>query len=119
MKRFEQVRLIADRTKFGQVAWVTHPEEETTATGPLWEVQVQWGGEGGDVTGHYLSEIRPETFLEFLFKRPGYIGKMAWPWAVWFFAVMCMVGIKVPVIAIPFVLLYFSAQWLNFKGILK
>ena len=118
MKRFEQVRLIADASRYGQLAWIEDRTEDAT-TGPLWECSVQWAGEGGNTRGHYFSEIRPETFLEFLFKRPGYIGKMAWPWAVWFFAVMCMVAIKVPVIAIPFLLLYFSAQWLNFKGILE
>lgn len=48
IKRFQQVRLVSDPSQFGQVAWVTRPDEETTTTGPLWEVQVQWGAEGGN-----------------------------------------------------------------------
>lgn len=118
IKRFQQVRLVSEPSQFGQVAWVSDAQE-TPTTGPLWEVHVQWGGEGGAVRGHYLSEIRPETFLEFLFRRPGYIGKTAWPWAVWFFAIIILVGFAEPLIAAPFVMLFFASQWLNFKGIFR
>lgn len=116
MKRFDQVRLVSDRTKFGQVAWVTRPDEETTATGPLWEVHVQWGGEGGNVQGHYLSDLRRETFLEFILKRPGYVGKTPLPFVIYCLLVWLGLTLSVPAIGAVFIALFFGFQYANFKG---
>ena len=117
MHRFQQVRLIADSSRFGQLAWIEDRTEDAT-TGPLWECSVQWAGEGGNTRGHYLSEIRPETFLEFLFMRKT-VGK-----ANGMFAAFCVLAwgamlFPAPVIAMSFMAFFFLVQYIYFKGILR
>lgn len=74
MKRFQQVRSVADPKRYGQVAWV-EDRHEMPETGPLWPIHIQWAGEDGLVRGCRLSEVRPETFREFCFERGWDFGK--------------------------------------------
>ena len=117
MKRFDQVRLIADPTKYGQIAAVRE-QEDTEETGPLCDLNVQWAGEEGDPTCHDFEEVRLETFLEFLFMRKT-IGRMNGMLAAFCVFVWAAMLVPAPVISMSFVAFFFLVQYIYFKGILR
>jgi hypothetical protein len=121
MKRYQQVRLLSDPTRYGQISWVDDTPE-MPETGPKWPIHVQWAGFNGDVTGHMLHEVRPETFTEFCLQRGLSFGKaghgLVLVWLLMFGATLAAIyhdwlaaGLLVAVLG-----LFTLGTWLNFKG---
>jgi hypothetical protein len=85
----------------------------------MWDIAVQWAGEGGKTTGQMIDDVRPETFFEFCFRRPGYFGKMPRLKAAYILAVYIAVTIYAPWVGAPFLPILPLFTWLSFKGYIR
>jgi len=117
-KRFTQVRDTKLRWYYGQVVDIDHTNVVNGVdVGNPRPYFVQWMEGSSQWESEYF--LRRETFLEFLFRRPGYMGKHRFAHALFWNAFMVGVGIAAWWIALPFFVGYYFWHYLNFKGILR
>lgn len=114
-KRFTQVRDSKVSKWYGQVVDIDHTNVVNGVdVGNPKPYYVQWmDGSSGWDDGKYL---RRETFLEFILKRPGYVGKTPLPFVLYCFLVWLGLLFSVPAFGAVFIALFFGFQYANFKG---
>ena len=104
-----QVRHIDDPSIYGQVAVLADPAYD----GPQHDVQVQH--QSGTIAGYYITELRRETFAEFLFRRKGYVGKQSAIHALlWHVGMGLTLVMGAWYIAAPMLAIYYVAQYLDY-----